>query len=51
MSVTDAEADILAKEQTKLKLIALCKENRDEQRYHTPFLSQAKVKKCDDRIK
>ena len=29
LSVTDAEADILAREQSKFKLIALCKENGD----------------------
>ena len=29
LSVTDAEADILAREQSKFKLIAPCKENGD----------------------
>ena len=29
LSVTDAEADILARKQSKFKLIALCKENGD----------------------
>ena len=29
LSVTDAEADILAREPSKFKLIALCKENGD----------------------
>ena len=29
LSVTDAEADILARKQSKFKLIALCKENWD----------------------
>ena len=51
MSVTDAEADILAREQSKLKLIALCKEYGDKHKYHAPFSSQAEVKKCYDRIK
>ena len=51
MSVTDAEANILARKQSKFKLIALCKENGDYYKYHAPFSSQAEVKKCYDRIK
>ena len=50
--MTDPEADILAKKkQSELKFIALYKENRDKHSYHTPFLSQAEVKKYDDRLK
>ena len=49
--MTDAEADILAKKQSEFKFIALCKENKDKHSYHTPFLSQAEIKKCNDRLK
>ena len=43
ISVTDAEADILAREQSKNKLIAQCAENLRKHNYHRPVTSQDDV--------
>ena len=51
LSLTDAEADKLAREQSKNKLLALCLENGKKHKYIAPLASQADVKKCYDRIK
>ena len=49
--LTDAEADKLAREQSKNKLLAQCIENGKKHKYTAPLSSQADVKKCFDRIK
>ena len=36
-----SQKDIIKYKLSKLKLSALCNENRDKHRYHTPFLSLA----------
>ena len=51
LSLTDADADKLAREQSKNKLLALCLENGKKHKYIAPLASQADVKKCYDRIK
>ena len=51
LSLTDAEADKLAKEQYKNKLLALCQENGKKHKYVAPLSSQVDVKNCYDRIK
>ena len=51
LSLTDAEADKLAREQSKNKLLAQCIENGKKHKYKAPLSSQADVKKCFDRIK
>ena len=51
VSLTDADADKLAREQSKNKLLALCLENGKKHKYIAPLASQADVKKCYDRIK
>ena len=51
LSLTDAEADKLAREQSKNKLLAQCIENGKKHKYTAPLSSQADVKKCFDRIK
>ena len=51
LSLTDAEVDKLAREQSKNKLLALCLENGKKHKYIAPLASQAEVKKCYDRIK
>ena len=49
--LTDAEADKLAREQSKNKLLAQCIENGKKHKYTAPLSSQADVRKCFDRIK
>merc|ERR1719204_1836 len=49
--LTDAEADKLAREQSKNKLLAQCIENGKKHKYAAPLSSQADMKKCFDRIK
>ena len=51
LSLTDADADKLAREQSKNKLLALCLENGKKHKYIAPLASLADVKKCYDRIK
>ena len=51
LSLTDAKADKLAREQSKNKLLAQCIENGKKHKYTAPLSSQADVKKCFDRIK
>ena len=57
ISVTDAEADILAQEQSKNKLIAQCAENGRKHNYYGPVTSQddvnlmfAKIQKFSEQI-
>ena len=51
LSLTDADADKLAQEQSKNKLLALCLENGKKHKYIAPLASQADVRKCYNRIK
>ena len=50
LSLTDADADKLAQEQSKNKFSTLCLENGKKHNYIAPLASQADVKKCYDRI-
>ena len=49
--VHEIEADKLARDMTKNKLISLCVQNETKHKYIPPLSSQAEVKKCYDRIK
>ena len=51
LSLTDAEADKLARGQSKNKLLAQCIENRKKNKYTAPLSSEADVRKCFNRIK
>ena len=51
LSLTDADADKLAREQSKNKLLALCLENGKKHKYIAPLAFQADVRKCYNRIK
>ena len=51
LSLSDADADKLAREQSKNKLLALCLENGKKHKYIAPLASQADVRKCYNRIK
>ena len=50
-TLTDTEVDMLVREQSKNKLLALCLENGKKHKYNAPLTSQDDVKKCYDRIK
>ena len=49
--MTDTEADKLARDMAKNKLISLCVQNGTKHKYIVPLSSQAKVKMCYDRFK
>ena len=51
LALTDTEADKLARDMAKNKLISLCVQNGTKHKYIAPLSSQAEVKKCYDRIK
>ena len=51
LSLSDAETDKLAREQSKNKLLAQCIENGRKHKYIAPLSSQTDVKKCYERIK
>ena len=51
LSVTDAEADKLGREQAKNNLLALCLKNGKKHKNIAPFSSQANAKKSYERIK
>ena len=51
LALTDSEADKLARDMAKNKLISLCVQNGTKHKYIAPLSSQAEVKKCYDRIK
>ena len=51
LSLKDADADKLAREQSKNKFFALCLENGEKHNYIAPLASQADAKKCYDSIK
>ena len=51
LSLSDAETDKLAREQSKNKLLAQCMENGRKHKYIAPLSSQTDVKKCYERIK
>ena len=51
LSLSDAETDKLAREQSKNKLLAQCVENGRKYKYIAPLSSQTDVKKCYKRIK
>ena len=51
LSLTDADADKLAREQSKNTLFALCLENGKKHKYIAPLASQADVRKRYNRIK
>ena len=50
-ALTDTEADKLARDMAKNKLISLCVQNGTNYKYIAPLSSQAEVKNCYDRIK
>ena len=51
LSLSDAETDKLAREQSKNKLLAECAENGRNHKYIALFSSQTDAKKCYKRIK
>ena len=51
LALTDTEADKLARDMAKNKLISLCVQNETKHKYIAPLSSQAEVKQCYDRIK
>ena len=51
LALTDSEADKLARDMAKNKLISLCVQNGTKHKYIAPLSSLAEVKKCYDRIK
>ena len=51
LALTDTEADKLARDTAKNKLISLCLQNGTKHKYIAPLSSQAEVKMCYDRIK
>ena len=50
LALTDTEADKLARDMAKNKLISLCLQNETKHKYIAPLSSQAEVKQCYDRI-
>ena len=51
LALTDPEADKLAREQSKTKAMALCRDNGKKHKYDAPLTSQDEVHKCYNRIK
>ena len=51
LALTDTEADKLARDMAKNKLISLCVQNGTKHKNIAPLSSQVEVKKCYDRIK
>ena len=51
LALRDTEADKLARDMAKNKLISLCVQNGTNYKYIAPLSSQAEVKKFFDRIK
>ena len=46
LALTDPEADKLAREQSKTKAMALCRDNGKKHKYDAPLTSQDEVHKC-----
>ena len=51
LALTDPEADKLAREQSKTKAMALCRDNGKKHKYDAPLTSQDEVHKCYNQIK